>query len=330
LEVASRYDCVVSIGYPEITRTPSIVPEQIHWNSTMTTRDVCLSTRSKVNQMIEEVDQDMTTNEAESNYYMFNSTLTVSPDGRVLAHYRKTHLYYTDAVWASPSLTGFTTVPLALDDSADAVRTSFGICMDINPQFFTADWTSYELAKHTSSTRASLLVISTAWLTRLPPDTESSLCCPALTADDPDLDTFVYWLERLTPLINSDSETLAIFANRVGFEPGNVKACDLEKVIRPSFRKQLNQIGQSTSGNSHPKGSDHMREFTKVIEDAENGVVSTSAHYAGTSAVFTVGRGKIKLWNMLGRGVEDVLIADTMGTPKHVFVLRAREAEDNS
>lgn len=104
----------------------------------------------------------------------YNSTITVSPDGRTLAQYRKTHLYYTDETWAQESDTKWLTTSLPVDLTSSLVCgggletvTTFGICMDLNPHQFTAPWTLYELATHTQATETQLLLLSMAWLTSL-------------------------------------------------------------------------------------------------------------------------------------------------------------------
>lgn len=63
---ASKYNCYVTVGYPEKATS--------------------------------------TSESASPEYY--NSALTVSPDGRTVANYRKSFLYYTDYTWASEG-TGF-------------------------------------------------------------------------------------------------------------------------------------------------------------------------------------------------------------------------------
>lgn len=155
----------------------------------------------------------------------YNSTITVSPDGITLAHYRKTHLYYTDEVWAQESDTKWLTKSLPVNLTSSLVGgsgpetvTTFGICMDLNPHQFTAPWTLYELATHTLATGTQLLLLSMAWLTSLD-STEL-----AASAMEPDLATLSYWIERLVPLVtNADREVVVVFANRCGEEPGDAR-----------------------------------------------------------------------------------------------------------
>ena len=328
-------------------------------------------------------------------YYMYNSTLAVAPNGRILAHYRKTHLYYTDATWALPSPTGFTAsylhfkvppssrqIEVAVErtdlretpgDSTPApsespkTLTSFGICMDMNPQYFTASWKDYELANYTLKNRAPLLVISTAWLTRLPPAGEDisneshesvkgyRSCCSPSTASQPDLDSFSYWIDRLSPLLDADRDTLVVVANRVGVEPGAVRSCDLEnpprRIFGESNRSQSHESRDSKTEKqkevleSHPGAEpaapkdaddkpatesskkDRLEEFTRPIthDDSTRNIVTTFAHYAGTSAVFTLGHGKIHIWGLLGRGEEGVLVADTETKAENIWSLKPRD-----
>ena len=63
---AANLNCVVTVGYPEILQPP-------------TRQNDCCSSGDIV---------------------AYNSTVTVAPSGQILAHYRKTHLYYTDETWA--------------------------------------------------------------------------------------------------------------------------------------------------------------------------------------------------------------------------------------
>lgn len=193
---AARLSCVVTVGYPEVVSTGQSV--------------------------------DAADDTAALAPRCYNSTITVSPDGRILAHYRKTHLYYTDETWAQESDTKWLTTMLPLDhacskkDSSNErdhagdheMLTTFGICMDLNPHQFTAPWTLYELASHTLETGSQLLLLSMAWLTSIP---TSELVA---SATEPDTSTLSYWIERLVPLIkNEDREIVVIFANRCGEEP---------------------------------------------------------------------------------------------------------------
>lgn len=258
LATAKRLNCAVSVGYPEIT-TPSTSPSP------------------PTAPLAQDTSPRPATNPTPppAPPHRYNSTVTVSPTGTILAHYRKTFLYYTDSTWASPSPSGFWAGSLATDPENPArpsslrqsggggdqqpllrerslSKVAMGICMDLNPRDFTAPWTEYEFATHVLRARASLAVLSMAWLTRL--------SSAALTAHprEPDMETFGYWLARLQPVVDARGrgEVVVVFANRCGEEAGE-------------------------------------------------------ARYAGTSAVVGVREGRVRVFGVLGRGVEGLLSVDT-------------------
>lgn len=138
--------------------------------------------------------------------------------------------------------------------------------MDLNPHKFEAPWEAYEFAAHALTSGSELLVLSMAWLTSL---NASEL---AAHAEEPDLSTLSYWVERVKPLVEAEREVIAVFANRCGNEAGK------------------NPIG------------------------IEEGV-----RYAGSSWIGQVGNGVVKIWEIMGRAAEGVIIADTERDPKWVL-----------
>lgn len=139
--------------------------------------------------------------------------VSVSPNGEVVATYRKTFLYYTDETWASEGDTGFFNGTLGALGQA-----CMGICMDINPRKFEAPWSAYEFATHCVEADTPLVVLSMAWLTRLDPQTLVE------SAAEPDLSTLMYWIERFMPVVSAkrEGEVVLVLANRCGIEPGTV------------------------------------------------------------------------------------------------------------
>ena len=83
MTTASRLACTVVIGYPETTTNPSVIPTTVRPERPEDTAQKASG-------------DDITATSAHKTYN-FNSTLAVDPSGRVLAHYRKSYLYYTDA-----------------------------------------------------------------------------------------------------------------------------------------------------------------------------------------------------------------------------------------
>jgi len=140
----------------------------------------------------------------------YNSAVLVSPEGDVLANYRKSFLFTTDESWAEEGPSGFFSgeVPGGLG------RLAMGICMDLNPKHFTAPFDKYEFAHHILNSNSMLVVMPMAWLTLQHPDTLTE------QAQVPDADTLAYWVQRLQPLIDTQSpeEIIFIACNRIGEE----------------------------------------------------------------------------------------------------------------
>ncbi|KAI9700394.1 MAG: Carbon-nitrogen hydrolase [Candelina mexicana] len=181
----------------------------------------------------------------------YNSAVTVSPSGVILAHYRKHFLYYTDESWAEEGKERF------FEGTIEGLgKVVMGICMDINPYRFTAPLSAYEFATHALTSTSPLILLPMSWTTYLPP---SSLVSSPL---QPDLDTLSYWVSRMQPLIDAggEDEIIVVAANRTGQE-GEI--C-----------------------------------------------------YAGSSAVLGIKQGEVRVYGVLGRGEEGVLIANTNEAPR--------------
>ncbi|KAL8764213.1 MAG: hypothetical protein Q9184_000182 [Pyrenodesmia sp. 2 TL-2023] len=268
LRTAARLGCLVTVGYPEIASPSPPSPETLR--PTM----IDLGPRRE-------------------EYYTltaYNAVVTVNPSGEVVAHYRKSNLYYTDEVWAQEGPDGFGMHDVVFDGNlnpssshmaakhravrygqgtARTIRTTFAICMDLNPHHFLPPGTSSRtsLPAHVLSTKSRILILSTAWLTHLP--------ASALAEDPerPDMDTLSYWFEMLMPLINHDEDITCIFANRCGEEPGRV-------------------VPDVVGGDGEKSGGEGVR-------------------YAGSSWVGLVGRGRVRVGRVMGRAEEGVQSVDT-------------------
>ncbi|KAK8116596.1 uncharacterized protein PG998_004877 [Apiospora kogelbergensis] len=174
--VALKYDCTVAVGYPEKADVSHKWPTS-------------------------------------PEYY--NSLIVVNREGDTWAHYRKTHLYYTDESWALEGPEGFYKGYLP-----GVGKIALGICMDINPYKFEAPWDEFEFSAHALEVAANVLIISMAWLTREDSNTFST------RPHEPDMETLTYWVKRMEPLIRSESgdEVIVVFANRSGIEDDVVYA----------------------------------------------------------------------------------------------------------
>lgn len=220
----------------------------------------------------------------------YNAVVTVNPRGEVVAHYRKSNLYYTDEVWAQEGPEGFVTHDVMFDGkrgpsssrmaahdravadgegTARTIKATFAICMDLNPHHFLPPGPSSRtsLTAHVLSTNSRMLVLSTAWLTHL------SASALADNPERPDMDTLSYWFEMLMPLINHDEDVTCVFANRCGEEPGKV-------------------MPDVVGGDGEGRGGEGVR-------------------YAGSSWVGLVGNGRVKVGRVMGRAEEGLQIVDT-------------------
>ncbi|OSS45426.1 hypothetical protein B5807_10173 [Epicoccum nigrum] len=155
----------------------------------------------------------------------YNSTVTVSPTGTILANYRKSFLYYTDETWSSEgpgshehklSNPASPDSPFFSGPLGDLGNVTLGICMDINPYKFTAAWDAYEFAATALANKSNLLCVSMAWLCHLTPEELMR------DSSQPDVATIAYWVERFQPLVEANLEepVYVIMANRSGMEKG--------------------------------------------------------------------------------------------------------------
>ncbi|KAK3327349.1 carbon-nitrogen hydrolase, partial [Cercophora scortea] len=144
---------------------------------------------------------------ASPEYY--NSALMVNGDGDTIANYRKSFLYYTDETWALEGREGF-----FQGDIPGLGNVAMGICMDLNPYQFEAPWEDFEFGFHALDVEANVVILTMAWSTQQ--DTRLFSRRP----QEPDLETLVYWVQRLEPLIHAeiDEEVIVIFCNRTGAE----------------------------------------------------------------------------------------------------------------
>lgn len=243
IRTAKRLKCTVAVGYPEVA-------EEGNYNTIFDQKII-----------------------AEEGTIAYNSLVVVSAAGDVVAHYRKSFLYYTDETWAKEG-SGFYAGVLPIGESGRQVKAVAGICMDINPYKFEAPWTAYEFANHARDARTKIVVLSMAWLTHL---SHEELAEQALA---PDGNTVAYWVERLRPLMDSstgaEEEVIIVCANRVGAEGTSPR------------------IGE--------------------------------VKYAGSSCVMSLKKGQeVRIWDILGRAQQGVLIVDTRGPAG--FTIAAERAE---
>ncbi|KZM19388.1 uncharacterized protein EKO05_0002971 [Ascochyta rabiei] len=155
----------------------------------------------------------------------YNSTVTISPQGTILANYRKSFLYYTDETWATEGPASHEhnlSKPLSPDTPffsgplGELGNVTLGICMDINPYKFTAAWDAYEFASTALKNNTHLICVSMAWLCHLTPEELMR------DSNQPDVATIAYWVERFQPIVEARLEkpVFVVLANRSGMEKG--------------------------------------------------------------------------------------------------------------
>ncbi|KAK4154574.1 carbon-nitrogen hydrolase [Chaetomidium leptoderma] len=147
-----------------------------------------------------------TTRPASLEYY--NSAFIVNGDGDTVGNYRKSFLYDTDETWASEGGQGF-----FKREITGLGNVALGICTDLNPYKLEAAWDAFEFGFHILEAQANLVIMTMAWQ-----DHQNSPFCP--DPREPDLETLVYWVQRLEPLIRADKdeEVIVVFCNRTGDE----------------------------------------------------------------------------------------------------------------
>ncbi|GEQ70419.1 hypothetical protein JCM33374_g4096 [Metschnikowia sp. JCM 33374] len=115
----------------------------------------------------------------------YNSALVVDAQGKLITNYRKSHLYETDETWGCSENPERDFPPLQLSwpkkaqDSAGSVTASvtanIGICMDMNPYQFKADFNEFEFSMNCWKNDASLIIVPTAWLSSESPSIQDDL-----------------------------------------------------------------------------------------------------------------------------------------------------------
>ncbi|KAH3662394.1 hypothetical protein OGAPHI_005646 [Ogataea philodendri] len=177
---------------------------------------------------------------------IYNSAVLISPEGAVVHNYRKTFLYKTDETWgAKESPAGFEA--FEFEHNGHKIKSTIGICMDLNPYKFEAPFQAFEFANFCLQNQVQLVLVPTAWMStswsedwkdqdnytklfeqKVPfeintdPASESSILDPTEVPYDrtlPDKETARYWLIRFQPLFANRHRKMAVaICNRSGVE----------------------------------------------------------------------------------------------------------------
>jgi protein N-terminal amidase len=145
--------------------------------------------------------------------HRYNAAALFDSNGGLIHEYYKHHLFDTDVVWGCQAGPAFSFTTLSFDGKP--VRTTVGICMDLNPKDFVAPWDAFEFANYILQNDIRLILIPMAWLLHHNEDPNS------LTSSE---DNKLYWIRRLEPLISDEKLRIVVICNRTGEEDGAVYA----------------------------------------------------------------------------------------------------------
>ncbi|VEU21400.1 DEKNAAC102232 [Brettanomyces naardenensis] len=184
-------------------------------------------------------------------FKIYNSAVLISPTGSVIYNYRKSFLYETDEQWGcEESPDGFQSFDLNINGRR--LKSTIGICMDLNPYKFKAPFDEYEFATFCYENDVDLVLVPTAWLNSkwsedwtdtdvkeysklyseeepvevnvdpaqndilMTPDTDEQF-----RRGSPDKKTGRYWVLRMNPLYTNPhpgKRKLVVICNRSGME----------------------------------------------------------------------------------------------------------------
>lgn len=89
---------------------------------------------------------------------VFNSAIVINPQGEIIHNYNKSFLYETDEKFGAVEGEGFKTFEI------NGIKTSIGICMDLNPYKFEAPFNKFEFSGHCLKENTKLIICPMAWL----------------------------------------------------------------------------------------------------------------------------------------------------------------------
>ncbi|KAM9896718.1 hypothetical protein OXX79_007315 [Metschnikowia pulcherrima] len=178
---------------------------------------------------------------------IYNSALVVNESGSIVTNYRKSHLYETDETWGCSENPVRNFPPLTLswkkNNGSLDITSNIGICMDLNPYQFKADFNEFEFALNAWKNDASLIIVPTAWLSSESPSIQDNLSHVEKAeksrqiqekfakgvledAANPSKSLVDYWIVRLFPFLRHPynglpklgHRTTVAICNRVGIE----------------------------------------------------------------------------------------------------------------
>ena len=163
---------------------------------------------------------------------IYNSALVVNDLGNIVTNYRKSHLYETDETWGCSENPVRNFPPLTLswrkNNGSLDITSNIGICMDLNPYQFKADFNEFEFAMNAWKNDASLIIVPTAWLSSESPSIQDNLSHVEKAEKSRQIQESLvdYWIVRLFPFLRHPynglpklgHRTTVAICNRVGIE----------------------------------------------------------------------------------------------------------------
>lgn len=238
-------------------------------------------------------------------FKIYNSAMLIDQNGKILKNYRKTHLFETDKTWGcSESTEGFKAFDLPVGNKT--VRTTIGICMDLNPYEFKAPFEKYEFATHAYQEKCQLVLIPTAWMNS-------------------------NWDEKWTPeqvssfkkVCDTQSPGVEINTEHNPFKDNAILYAKKETKRAVDF--ELSDVDGSTGRywviRMEPFFSNEHPDFEQCVVVCNRNGMEDKLMYAGTSSMFTFHGGEMKksaqgvsidftVEGSLGQGTEGVLFRE--------------------
>lgn len=238
-------------------------------------------------------------------FKIYNSAMLIDEDGQILHNYRKTHLFETDKVWGcSESPEGFKSFDLLI--KGKEIRTTIGICMDLNPYEFKAPFEQYEFANHAFNDKCQLILVPTAWM--------DSNWDENWTPNQ--ISEFKKVYDNNGPIIEINDEHNRLKDNAILYtERGTKRACDykLEEVDGSTGKYWVMRL--------EPFFANEHSEFKQGVVICNRSGMEDKLMYGGTSSMFTFHGGPMHrsdegvsidftVEGSLGQGTEGVLVRE--------------------
>lgn len=241
---------------------------------------------------------------AENSQKIYNSAVLIDPKGEVVHNYRKTHLYETDKTWGcSESPDGFKAFDLNINGKP--IRSTVGICMDLNPYEFKAPFEKYEFATHAAEEKCQMILIPTAWM--------DSNWDENWTSEQ--VESFKKVYDR-GPIVEINSERDEYKDNSILFPTRESK-----RAVDYSLEKVDGSTGRYWVMRLNPLYSKTHEGFNQCVVVCNRSGMEDRLMYAGTSTMYTFYGGPMErteqgvsidfsVEGSLGQGTEGVLVRE--------------------